>query len=55
MSGSGATCFGIVADQAAALALAQRLRAAEPGWWVAPARVRDWSGMAPDEGWIPAR
>ncbi len=55
MSGSGATCFGIVEDQAAALALAARLRAAEPGWWVAPARVKDWSGMAPEEDWTAAR
>ncbi|PIY73192.1 MAG: 4-(cytidine 5'-diphospho)-2-C-methyl-D-erythritol kinase [Rhodobacterales bacterium CG_4_10_14_0_8_um_filter_70_9] len=55
MSGSGATCFAIVADQAAALAMAQRLRAAEPGWWVAPARVRAWSGMALEEGWTAPR
>lgn len=55
MSGSGATCFAIVEDQAAALALSARLRAAEPGWWVAPARVRAWRGMAPDEDWTAAR
>ncbi len=55
MSGSGATCFAIVADQAAALALAARLRAAEPGWWIAPAQVRAWSGMAPEEDWTTAR
>jgi 4-diphosphocytidyl-2-C-methyl-D-erythritol kinase len=33
MSGSGATCFGIF-PQAEAEAAAQRLRAAQPGWWV---------------------
>lgn len=33
MSGSGATCFVICADDAAAGALAARLRAARPGWW----------------------
>ena len=45
MSGSGATCFGIFATQEAALAAANRLRVAEPGWWVAAAEV---------EGWDPA-
>lgn len=33
MSGSGATCFGIF-PQAEAEAAAQRLRTAQPGWWV---------------------
>ncbi|GMG82080.1 4-(cytidine 5'-diphospho)-2-C-methyl-D-erythritol kinase [Paralimibaculum aggregatum] len=37
MSGSGATCFALHADRAAALAAAARLRAARPGWWVAAA------------------
>lgn len=40
MSGSGATCFGLFADEAAAVAAAADLRRAEPGWWVAPAPVR---------------
>ncbi|WP_114965716.1 4-(cytidine 5'-diphospho)-2-C-methyl-D-erythritol kinase [Alkalilacustris brevis] len=34
MSGSGASCFGLYADQAAARAAQQRIRAAQPGWWV---------------------
>lgn len=45
MSGSGATCFGIFATEELALAAANRLRVAEPGWWVAAAEV---------EGWEPA-
>jgi 4-diphosphocytidyl-2-C-methyl-D-erythritol kinase len=39
MSGSGATCFGVFDDEPAALEAAAALRAREPGWWVAPARV----------------
>ncbi|ETX30526.1 4-(cytidine 5'-diphospho)-2-C-methyl-D-erythritol kinase [Roseivivax isoporae] len=35
MSGSGATCFGLYADAAAARRAADRIAAAEPGWWVA--------------------
>ena len=35
MSGSGATCFALFADRAAALAAARELAAAEPGWWIA--------------------
>jgi 4-diphosphocytidyl-2-C-methyl-D-erythritol kinase len=41
MSGSGATCFGLFADDAGAMAAAAALRRAEPGWWVAAARLRD--------------
>lgn len=41
MSGSGATCFGLFADAAAADAARDRIRAANPGWWVAA------SGLAP--------
>lgn len=33
MSGSGATCFGLF-PQADAAAAAQRLKSAQPGWWV---------------------
>jgi 4-diphosphocytidyl-2-C-methyl-D-erythritol kinase len=44
MSGSGATCFGIFATQAQALAAADGIRAAEPGWWTAAAPVAAWSG-----------
>jgi 4-diphosphocytidyl-2-C-methyl-D-erythritol kinase len=39
MSGSGATCFGLYADAAAAQKAAQNLAARHPGWWVAPARI----------------
>jgi 4-diphosphocytidyl-2-C-methyl-D-erythritol kinase len=39
MSGSGATCFGLFAAEAEALAAADAIRRAEPGWWVAPAPV----------------
>lgn len=35
MSGSGATCFALFADRAAALAAGRRLAEAEPGWWSA--------------------
>ncbi len=35
MSGSGATCFALFADRAAALAAAAMLRRAEPSWWTA--------------------
>ncbi|MGF1551134.1 MAG: 4-(cytidine 5'-diphospho)-2-C-methyl-D-erythritol kinase [Paracoccaceae bacterium] len=38
MSGSGATCFALHADEAAALDQADALRRAHPGWWVAAAR-----------------
>ena len=34
LSGSGATCFGLFADGAAAYAAASALQVARPGWWV---------------------
>ena len=34
MSGSGATCFGIFADAAAAARAADAIAAVRPGWWV---------------------
>ncbi|MBV8684178.1 MAG: 4-(cytidine 5'-diphospho)-2-C-methyl-D-erythritol kinase [Caulobacteraceae bacterium] len=34
MSGSGATCFALCADDAGAYALAERLQAEHPHWWV---------------------
>lgn len=34
MSGSGATCFALFDDDAAAQAAAQVIREAQPGWWV---------------------
>jgi 4-diphosphocytidyl-2-C-methyl-D-erythritol kinase len=39
MSGSGATCFALYADPAAASAAAARLRPAHPAWWLAPGRL----------------
>lgn len=39
MSGSGATCFGLYAEEAQANAAAGQLKAAHPGWWIAPARL----------------
>jgi 4-diphosphocytidyl-2-C-methyl-D-erythritol kinase len=36
MSGSGATCFGVFASEAAATAAAQALASSHPKWWVAP-------------------
>ncbi|MBA3910396.1 MAG: 4-(cytidine 5'-diphospho)-2-C-methyl-D-erythritol kinase [Rhodobacter sp.] len=39
MSGSGATCFGLYADVAAASDAARDLRAAHPGWWVTDTTV----------------
>jgi len=35
MSGSGATCFALCEDADAAIGLESRLKALEPGWWVA--------------------
>lgn len=35
MSGSGATCFGLFADEALALRAQGRLARGAPGWWVA--------------------
>jgi 4-diphosphocytidyl-2-C-methyl-D-erythritol kinase len=34
MSGSGATCFGLYLNEAAAAAAAQAIAGAHPGWWV---------------------
>jgi 4-diphosphocytidyl-2-C-methyl-D-erythritol kinase len=34
LSGSGATCFGLFADEASARAAEVELRATQPGWWV---------------------
>jgi 4-diphosphocytidyl-2-C-methyl-D-erythritol kinase len=39
MSGSGATCFGLFADQGALAAAADRVRRAQPDWWVAESQV----------------
>ncbi|BAE53239.1 4-(cytidine 5'-diphospho)-2-C-methyl-D-erythritol kinase [Paramagnetospirillum magneticum] len=39
MSGSGATCFGLYAEEAQARAAAAQLGAAHPAWWIAPAQL----------------
>ena len=39
MSGSGATCFALFADNAAAGEAAARLAGERPDWWVAPGRL----------------
>jgi len=39
MSGSGATCFGLASDLTVAEGVAQALRRAHPGWWVAASRI----------------
>jgi len=39
LSGSGATCFGLFADEASARTAEAELRAARPGWWVAAATM----------------
>lgn len=39
MSGSGATCFGLFAREAAARAAAEALARARPSWWIAAAEV----------------
>lgn len=40
MSGSGATVFALFADRHGAVRAATALRAAHPGWWVAPTFLR---------------
>ena len=39
MSGSGATCFGLFADEAAARAAARLVALANPSWWVVSAAL----------------
>jgi 4-diphosphocytidyl-2-C-methyl-D-erythritol kinase len=39
LSGSGATCFGLFADEAAARAAEGALRSARPDWWVTAAAI----------------
>ncbi len=41
MSGSGASCFALTADADAAMRLAERLRAIQPGWWVRACTLGD--------------
>ena len=45
MSGSGATCFGIFADDDCCRRAAEILKAAAPGWWIAPTFVPE-TGIA---------
>jgi len=40
MSGSGATCFALLANEHAAQVGAEALSQARPGWWVAATRLR---------------
>jgi len=40
MSGSGATCFGLYADEGARDRAAARIGADRPGWWVFKSRLR---------------
>ena len=44
LSGSGATCFGLFADEASARAAEARLRAQQSGWWVTAAPIADHRG-----------
>lgn len=39
MSGSGATCFGLVQNMADARHVARAIQVSEMGWWVAPAAI----------------
>jgi 4-diphosphocytidyl-2-C-methyl-D-erythritol kinase len=39
LSGSGATCFGLYANEVAARAAAQAISRDQPGWWTAAARI----------------
>jgi len=40
MSGSGATCFALFADECARDAAAAAIRGAHPGYWVLATRLR---------------
>jgi 4-diphosphocytidyl-2-C-methyl-D-erythritol kinase len=48
MSGSGATCFGIFADDDCCRRAAEILKSAMPGWWSAPTFVPE-TGIAHEE------
>ena len=48
MSGSGATCFAIFADDESCARAAAKLRAAHPGWWIVPTFVPA-RGISPEE------
>jgi 4-diphosphocytidyl-2-C-methyl-D-erythritol kinase len=46
LSGSGATCFGLFVDEAAARVAAAEIGAARPGWWAVATRLRDRAASA---------
>ena len=46
LSGSGATCFGLFADEDQAAAGAEQIRKHRPNWWVQPTRILE-PGTAP--------
>jgi 4-diphosphocytidyl-2-C-methyl-D-erythritol kinase len=48
MSGSGATCFALFADRAAAEAARSVVAATEPRWWCAAGGFVSWSSLAED-------
>ena len=48
MSGSGATCFGIFADDDCCVRAAALLKNAHPGWWIAPTFVSE-TGIVHDQ------
>ncbi len=51
MSGSGATCFALFADEAACAAAARAIAVDHPDWWVAPTRlVTDAATVAAGDG-----
>lgn len=39
MSGSGATCFGLFADESHAMAAAEKLRSGHPDWWITASQL----------------
>ncbi|MEM9031059.1 MAG: 4-(cytidine 5'-diphospho)-2-C-methyl-D-erythritol kinase [Pseudomonadota bacterium] len=46
MSGSGATCFGLFADEASARKASTEIARSHPGWWVAPCLLGDQCQLA---------
>ena len=49
MSGSGATCFGIFADDDCCRRAAETLKTRQPGWWIAPTFVPE-AGIVHESG-----
>lgn len=50
MSGSGASCFGIFADDESCRRGGAQLRAQHPGWWIAPTSVAEFNIVHEDQG-----